>query len=485
MRYVVLLLALLVGWPAYAQAPFEKSGIADWTKPPRPTKEPTFKPPVAKRSRLRNGMALLLVENHALPIVSLRLVIPGAGAAYDPADQGGLASFTADLLDEGAGGLSAIAIAEEQDRLGASIRAAVDADAAYLAVSTLTKTLEPTLDLVTKILSQPTFAPADVARVKGDRLTSLALRRDRPREVARIVLEGALYGRTSPYGHPVTGVREQFETITVADIEAFYREHYNPAVATLIVVGDFDAKALRKKLDAGLGAWKQAGSKRPVRPLAQPAKLDKRLLLADRKDAAQSDIRIGLVGLARNDRRYYAFEVLASTLGGGFTSRLVQRLREQLGITYGAGAGMEYRVQRGPFVISTAIVTPETAKGIGEIVKMVDDLATRDVPAAELQKSKQNLIRALPSYFESNAATASAFAELVLHGLPDNWYATYAARIRRVTARDVRAAAKAVIPSRNLVFSVVGDMAKVRGELDKLGLGEPALFDLYGTPLAR
>jgi zinc protease len=464
-------------------APFDKSGIADWSKQPPPTKEPTFSPPVAKRAKLENGMALLLVENHALPIVSMTLIAPGAGAAADPAGKGGLASFTADLLDEGAGGLSAIAIAEEQDRLGASIGAGVDVDYAQLSVSTLTKTLEPTLDLVSKILTQPAFEQKEFDRVKGDRATSLEQRRDRPREVVALMLSAALYGLTSAYGHPITGVRETFKDLAVGDVQTFYKERWNPAAMTLVIVGDFDPKALRAKLDATLGAWKPAGAKRPLRPVVKPAKLSKRLLLADRKDAAQSDVRIGLVGLDRKDRRYYQFEVLSSTLGGGFTSRLTQRLREQLGITYGARAGMDYRVQRGPFVISTAIVTAETGRGLTEIFKMLDDLATNDVPAEELDKSKQNLIRALPSLFQTNASTAGAFADLAIFGLPDNWYRSYAANVRKVTAKDVKAAAKSLIPSKNMVISIVGDLGKIGPDLDKLNLGDAAMHDLYGMPV--
>jgi predicted Zn-dependent peptidase len=483
MRRLAVLALLLVATPALAQAPFDKSGIKDWTTPPKPTKEPTFNPPVVKRAKLANGMALLLVENHALPIVSLRMVVPGAGAATDPADKFGAASFTADILDEGAGGLSAIAIAEEQDRLGASIGAGVDSDAAYVSVSTLTKTLDPTLDLMTKIVTQPAFDTKEFDRVKNDRLTALELRRDRPREVARIMLDAALYGAGSAYGHPTTGQREQFKSMAIADLQAFYKEHWNPAASTLIVVGDFDAKALRRKLDAGIGVWKQPGAKKPSKVAAKPAKVDKRLLLVDRKEAAQSDIRVGLVGIDRKDKRYWAFEVMSSTLGGGFTSRLIQRLREQLGITYGAGAGMDYRLAAGPFVISTAIVTPATGQGLGEIVKMIDDLGTNDVPREELEKSKQNLIRALPAMFETNASTAAAFADLVLFGLPDNWYATYAAHIRTVTAKDVKAVARTIVPSKNLVISVVGDMSKVKGDIDKLGLGDAAMYDLYGMPI--
>ena len=478
------LLALFAALPASA-APFDKSGISDWTKAPAPGTEPAWKPPVAKRMKLANGMALLVIENHALPIVAMSLLVPGAGGAADPAGKGGLASFTADLLDEGTAGMSALAIAEEEDRLGARIGTGAGVDAATISISTLAKTLEPTLELATKLITQPAFDDNELARVKGDRVTSLDLRRDRPREVAGIVLSGALYGATTPYGHPAAGVREDFKTFTGEDVKAFYKAHYTPSAMTLVVAGDVAPAALKKLLDAGLGAWKPAGAKPPGKPVATPAKLASRLLLVDRPSAAQSDVRIGLVGPARKDPRYFAFEVLRTTLGDGFTSRLTQRLREQLGITYGAGAIMDWRLQPGPFVIATAIVTPETGKGVSEIIKIVDDLATNDVPAAELDKSKQNMIRALPSLFETNAATAGAFASLALHNLPDDWYARYADSVRKVTAKDVKAVAKALVPSNKLVFAVVGDLAKVRGDLDKLGLGAAALHDQYGMALKK
>ncbi len=468
MRSLLLIATLgIVASPAHAQAPFDKSPIKDWKAIPKPTKEPTFKPPVVKRSKLKNGMALLLVENHALPIVSMQLLVPGAGGAADPAAKAGVASFTADMLDEGAGGMSPIALSEETDRLGASITMAVDSDDAYVAVSTLTKTLDATLELVGKIVTQPTFDPKEFDRVRGDRMTSLELRRDRPREVARIMLDAALYGRDSAYGHPTGGTRETFKDIAIADLQTFYKEHWNPSVATLVVVGDFNAKALRAKLETTLGAWKQPGAKKPVKAVAKAQAVDKRLLLVDRKD-----------------KRYYAVEVLASTLGGGFTSRLNQRLREQLGITYGVRSSFEYRVATGPFVIGTAIVTKETGTGLSEITKMLDTLATTDVPPEELDKSKQNLIRALPAQFETNAATAASIADLVHLGLPDNWYAGYAAAIRRITAKDVKAAAK-VVPSKSMVFAIVGDLSKIKPDLDKLGLGAPLMHDLYGVPVAK
>jgi predicted Zn-dependent peptidase len=476
-----LLLLLIPALATAAPAPYDKSGIADWSKPPTAAAEPTFVPPVAKRIKLANGMAVLVIENHKLPIAAMELVVPNAGAAQDPSGKAGLAAFTADMLDEGAGGLTALALAQEQDRLGASIRVGADVDDASIRVSALAKNLDATLALFGKIAMQPAFDARELERVKGDRTTSLAQRSDRPREVAQIVTAAAIYGAGTAYGHATSGERADVASITAEDVERFYQAHWNPAAMTLVVAGDVDPAHLRTVLDASFGTWKPSTAK-AAKIVATPAKLAHRLLLVDRPDAKQSDVRLGMPGLGRRDSRYYAFEVMSTTMGGGFTSRLNQRLREQLGITYGIGAGMSWRVEGGTFGIQSAIVTKETGHGIAEILKIADDLTATDVPAAELEKSKQNLIRALPASFETNAGIASEFAELALYGLSDDWYARYADNVRKVTARDVRMAAK-LVPSGKLVVTVVGDMKVVRADLDKLGLGEPASYDGGGLPL--
>jgi predicted Zn-dependent peptidase len=346
---VVAVLALVLA-PA-AAAPFDKSGIADWTQLPVPGPEPAFHPPTARRFQLANGIALLVIEDHTLPIVAIDLVVPGAGTAADPKHKRGLAAFTADLLDEGAGSRTALELAQDEARLGARIAPRADADAARVSVSTLRTTLEPTLALVAQIVTQPMFAAGEFARVKSDLSTAIEQRRDRPPEVAAIVLNAALFGPEAAYGHPGAGTREDVKGLTLADVLAFYREHWSPAAMTLVVAGDVDAQDLKAKLDAGLGSWQPKGAKPPVAPIAAPAKLTRRLLVVDRAGAAQSDVRIGRIGPERNDGRYFAFEVLRTTLGGGFTSRITQRLREQLGIIYHAHANMVWRVAPGPFVI--------------------------------------------------------------------------------------------------------------------------------------
>lgn len=484
-KLVAAALALTIAVPVAVAAPWDKAVGVDWTKAPPVGPASKWKAPRAKRLKLANGMALLVVENHALPLVAMELHIPGAGSAADEAGKEGLAQFTADLLDEGAGGLGALELASQIDRLGASVTTYAGLDAAGVSVSGLTKTLDATVALMTKVVTAPAFDEKETVRVHGDRLTALKLRRDRPREVAAMVLSNVLYGRDTAYGHAGAGYPDVFEKLTVADARAFYEAHYNPKTMTLIVAGDVDADALQTQLDGALGAWKNAKAKAAKAAKAAPAKIGGHLVLVDRPAAEQSDVRIGVVGIKQTDRRYYAVEVLATVLGGSFTSRLNRRLREELAYTYGIRAGQSYPKETGPFLISSGIFTPNTVDGLEEILRIVGELATADVGADELTKAKQNLILELPQRFQTNAGTAEAYLDLVAHGLPDTWYDGYAAKVAKITAKDVRAVAKTLIPTKSLVFVVVGDMAALRTGLEGLGLAGVLEFDPDGNPVTK
>lgn len=466
--------------PAHA-APWEKAVGIDWTKPPASAKESAWKPPKAKRMKLANGMALLVIERHDLPLYAMELVIPGAGSAADGAGRAGLAELTADLLDEGAGGLSALELADQMERLGARIEPYADVDAATISVTGLVKTLDPTLELFAKVLTAPAFGDQDVERVHGDRLTHVELRRDRPREIAALLLGATLYGRDASYGHPGSGYADELKKLGAADAKAFYQANYHPASMTLVVAGDVDAKALKIKLDASIGAWKNASAKKPAATVAKPAALGARLILVDRPGAEQTDMRIGAAGIKKSHKHYYAAEVLSVALGGSFTSRLTHRLREELGYTYGIRTSFGMLREGGPFLISTGIFTPVTVDGVKEIIAITSDIATTDMGADELRKVKQNIIRELPQAFQTNEGTVSAFADLVIHGLPDAWYDSYAAKIGKVTAKQVRAAAEQLLDPKATVVVVVGDLATIRKGLEALGLGTVGEYDLDGN----
>ncbi len=463
-------------------APWEASGI-DWTRPPAAAPRARFAPPKPVRHLLPNGVQLLIVENRALPLFSASVVVLGAGSAYDPDGQGGLAAFTADLLDEGAAGLGALALGARLESLGATLDTGIAPDSARLELSGLARNLDASLHLLTEVLARPLFDAPEAARVHADLATDLALKPDRPREVASDLLIGRIYGCTSAYGHPADGTMASHAPLTVADARSFHARAYRPDRTTIIVAGDVNAAALTKLFARQLGTFGSA-SPQPAINAAPTVLLGRgpRLLLVDRPGAEQSDVRIGVAAIAPGDLREPALEVLANALGGSFTSRLNRRLREELAYTYGIRAGVGWRAGVSPFVISTSLFTPNTIAGLREILRIVGEVSAAELPKEELHKAKQNLVQQLPQSFQTNGATTGAFAELVRHGRPLDWYDGYAERIDAVTGAQVKDAAATLVPVGGLLFTVAGDLTALREGLNGLGLGRSALLGADGGP---
>jgi len=467
-------------------APWASAPVSDWVTPPPPATEASFVAPKAERFRLKNGLEVALVQRPALPLVALELIVLDAGFAADPPTQPGLADFTVDLLDESVGKgrrrQGALQIAEALEGEGAQLSSGVEADWASLSLSSLSRTLPASLKIFSQVLSAPNFDPADVKRVRDQRLDRLARRADRPRELAELVFAAALYGAGTPYGHPQDGSKQSLSHFDAKRARAFYSTHYLPEKMRLVIVGDLELAQAKALLEETLGGVHPKGQAKASPRLPAAIGQPPRLFLVDRPGAAQSDLRAGLVALSRGDARAPAFSVLATLLGGGFTSRLNQRLREELGYTYGARAGLRDRRGPGPFVISTALHTPHTVEGVAEILRMVGELSTTPVPEQELQKAKQYLIRGLPERFSTNLSTAATYAELWGHDLPFSWVEDYAAQVALVDAKSVLSLAQALIPERRLVFSLVGDASLLAPGLSKL-LGRPTMRDSEGLPL--
>lgn len=455
----------------------------DWSKQPALGAEPVFKIPVPMRFQLTNGLHVLAITNSKLPLIAMGLVVPGGGSANDPAGQAGLAAFTADLLDESAGKLGALQISELQDRLGSRISTGASVDAAFVEASCLTRTFDATLDLFATIVTQPTFDTTEAKRVHNDRLTNLKLRPDRPREIATILLNETLYGAQSGYGHATDGYVNEFEKLDSAAARSFYEAAWDPAKMTLVVAGDINPEELRSKLQARIGNWKRSDKMALKKLPSSPANSGTRLVLVDRPNAEQSDTHFGLVGIKRTDPKRAAFEVAVEVLGGGFTGRLTQRLREQLGYVYHAYSSIDFRREPGPFSVVAAFHTPKTVEGIKETIAMVRDLAENDVPENELRKTKQNMIRSLPLKFETNRGIVNAYKVVALEDLPLDWYDRWLKEISKVSATDVRDAAKELLPEKRLVFVLVGAVPVIRSGLEDLGLGPTKLYDLNGMPI--
>jgi predicted Zn-dependent peptidase len=470
------LLLLGLAAPAAAQP-------IDWSQPPPLGPEPTYTPPAPGVLALANGIPVWVVERRELPLVTVRLSLRRAGSTSDPAGKAGLAGYTADLLDEGAGGLGAVELAARLERLGTTLRTWAEEDAAYVEIGCLARNLQPSLALMAKVVTAPAFDAKEAARVREDRLIAVALRRDEPGAVAHLILEGALLGPQSPYGHPALGYAGELEQVTVDDAREFHARHYDASSSALLVAGDVDAAAVMKMLDAELGAWRGAP---PGADLSGGAPVRRgRLYVVDRGGAPQSHVLLGGVGIARSDPRAFALEVVANALGGTFSSRLIHRLREELGYTYDARLVGAYHRGTGLVVVDTSVVTPRTAAAIREIVRILADVRQRGLTADELKAAQQNLMRSLPQAFESVDGIAALYSDLAVTGLPPDWPAKYAARIAAVTGAEARAVARSLLDDKLLRLVVVGDMATVGRSLGELGFGRATTMDPDGVPVGK
>lgn len=451
--------------PAVTPAPLDWSAAGiDWTQPPPADAEVAFAPPLPTELRLSNGARVLVIENHRLPLVSVRIAIESAGARSD-GPLPGLAALTADLLDEGAGARTALELPEELERLGASLTVGAGADATEVTLDTLASTLAPSLALTADVLMRPRLTADDFARIKAERLADLALRVDQPTAIARLVFNRVVYGR-HPYAPPIEGEAATVGKIQAADVERFFRAHYGPAAATIVVVGDVTVADARGALEAALGRWKGKAT-RPRRPAA-PVAAAPTLAFIDRPGAPQSVVAIGRLGPDAADPAQAADDIVNTALGGSFASRLNSALREEKGYTYGVGSTFIRNQWAGTWRVFSQIRTDVTVPAIKEALAIIAATAAAPLPPDELAKTKALIIRGLPQGFETNAGIASAYLGLALDGRPLTYYRDLPAALAAVTGEAGQRAAAAAW--HDLTIVVVGDAAAIGADLATLGL---------------
>jgi predicted Zn-dependent peptidase len=267
--------------------------------------------------------------------------------------------------------------------------------------------------------------------------------------------------------------------MTTSDMKEFYSAHYRPNNATMIVVGDITLAEAKKALEAHLGSWK-SGDRAKRSMSSPPAIASTGLFLVDKPEAAQSEIRIGHSGVARNNPDYFALTVMNTILGGQFTSRINMNLRENKGYTYGARSGFPMYINGGSFVASGAVKSAVTDSSVIEFMKELRLIRDADVTAEELDFAKKSLILREPRNFETPGQVAGQLQNLVLYNLPDDYFATYVQNFEKVTLADVRRVAEKYIHPSAMNIVVVGDVAKVRDGLGRLGYGEPRLIGADG-----
>jgi zinc protease len=426
----------------------------------------SFRLPPSVSKTFSNGVRAYVMEYHELPLVDFQVVL-GAGAAHDPKGKEGLASLTAELLRKGTSKRSAKEIADTVDFVGGLLGGSADHDGTRVTAEFMAKDTDLALDLLSDLVMNPAFAPEEVDRQKSETVAELQAAKENPsllasRRFVELLFEG------HPYGHPTVGWESTVSKLTAQDVKAFHAEHAVPSNALVVAVGDFKTADMMSKLERAFGGWKGARRERAeIAPPEAPGR--SALYLIDKPDSTQSQVRIGAVGIRRKDPDYVTVQVANTILGGGFTSRLVEEIRVNRSLSYGASSRFYPLVQPGPFLVST-FTKNETTR---EIIEVAREILTRfhkeGATEEEVDKARKYLRGTFAIAHQSPDSMAEALAEIAFYGLPADTYDTYLDRLAKVTVEDVRRVARERFPLQNMVTVVLGEAKSVREQVDKLG----------------
>lgn len=447
----------------------------DLTKPPVLGPPPTLHLPPITTRQLPNGLKVVVVERHELPIADVILELRTGGEADAPGKIG-TAALTSAVLTEGTTSRNALQIADQAAFLGVRLNANSGWDQSTVSLHTPTAQLDSAMALLADVALHPAFPPADLERVRKVRLTALQQLRDRGPAIADRAFAFALYGDQHPYGRPLAGTEASVASITRDDLQRFYSAYYRPNNATLLVVGDVRPDDVERRAQALFGNWQRADVPGVTVSVPSVAK-GPTLILIDKPGAAQSSFRLGGIGAPRSTSDYFALQVLNTILGGSFTSRLNLNLRETHGYTYGASSGFSLRRGAGPFTAAAEIVTAKTDSALIEFTKELR--AIRDtVPTAELAKAKRYLQLGLPENFETTGSIAGQMLPLITYGIPLEFYDTAVQNIEAVTQADVQRVARQYVNPDNITVVVVGDRKVIEPGLRALKPGEIVVRDV-------
>jgi zinc protease len=442
---------------------------------PRPYHFPRF-----ERTTLENGLVLVVAPMPKLPIVTMML-LADAGAMAEDAMPDGVASLTARALVEGTTRTGAAELTERLERLGASVYAEGDWDAAVVGMSVLRSQLDAAVALFAEIVTSPAFPVREVERLKSERLAEILQLRAEPRGLADEIYGQALYAKGSRYARPERGSAGSVAQLSPTALTAFHAARFRPAGSTLIMTGDITAADAKTIAMRALGAWSGSAAS-AARVSDAPARTTRMLHLVDRPDAPQSEIRLGHVGLPRSHPDHFPAMLMNALLGGLFSSRINLNLRERHAYTYGAHSGFDWRRGAGPFVVSTAVQSDVTAAAVREILTEIDAIRTAPVTASELELATSYLAGVFPIKYETTDAVARALAAMEVFTLPADYFDTYRDKVRAVTAADVLDAAQRHLHPDAMQLVVVGDAAAARAPLEALNFGAISAYAPDGTP---
>jgi len=452
----LLLVSLLAG----AQTP-------DRSAPPALGKAKNLQLPAIQRFTLSNGLPVVLMEKHSVPLVQVNLLVQ-SGSFDDPAGKEGLASMAMDLLDEGAGEFTSLQLADEIEFLGAQIGTFSRAFTAEINCSAQVSKLDGALNLMSMIALKPTFAETELERLRKLRLNGLLQNYDEPNVISTRAFNKLIFDEAMPYGKASS--EASIKSYTKDDLHVFHKAHFVTGNSTLIIVGDVTKASITPLLEKYFSAYPSGAANKSVKPVPQQVK-GRAIYIVDKPGAAQSVIRIGRMGTSRSDAAYNDLVIMNTILGGSFASRLNTNLREEHGYSYGANSRFSFWPMASPFTAASSVQTDVTGPALGEFFVEFKKML-QPMPDADLNRGKNYEALGYAGGFETNSSIAGALGEMVVYKLPDTYFNTYVDQVLTVTKKGVEAAAKKYIVPDNMLIVIVGDRAKIEEGVKKVNLGK-------------
>jgi zinc protease len=448
----------------------EAQGMRTWPAedPPRPLPARPAKFPPYEIRKLPNGLQVVLVSHHEQPAVSARMIVR-AGAAQDPPGKLGLAMLTAALLDQGAGARSAAELADTIDFVGGILGSGAGTDLSYVNAVVMKDSLPLALDLIADVVRRPTFAADEIERQRQQAMSALKVAFEDPDNVASQVIDRLIYG-FHPYGLPGNGTPATLASLTRQDFVDFHKQYYVPNNALLAIVGDVTADEAMGGVEKALGDW-QPGTVPPSQ-MTEPPPATRRVIVVDRPDAVQTEIRVGQIGIPRKHTDYVALDQAVKILGGEGANRLQQVLRTQKSLTYGASADLEAYKVAGGIVAETDTRTNSTAEALRIVVDEIARLQRERVYEAELDGAQAYMVGQFPLTIETPDAIATQVLNQLFYELPLDDLQSYRERVLSVTPDDVQRIARTYFNPDRLAVVLVGNADAFVKDLAGVGFGQ-------------
>jgi zinc protease len=456
----------IMPFPQYATT----GSDADRTKLPETGTPPAAHFPKLERAELSNGLKIILAERKSIPVANFIMMVD-AGYASDEFSSPGTANMAMNMLDEGTKTMDALQLSDQLQILGATLNTGSNLDNSFISMSLLKANLDPSLDLFADVILNPSFPQKELDRLIKETVVRVQREKASPINMGLRVVPGLIYGKDHPYGKPFTGsgFESTITKLTRDDMVKFHQTWFKPNNATLVIVGDITMNEVKPKLEKLFSSWKKGDF--PKKEIKEVAYQDEPIIyIMDRPGSQSSIIFGGEPAPPYGDKDNVAIELMNDILGGMFTSRINMNLREDKHWSYGSGSFIPSARGQRPYIYYGIVQSDKTKESITEMMKEINQyVGEKPATDAEVQKVIEQNTLSLPGQWETNGRVANSLINMVSYGLADNYYDSYANKIKSLNREEIIDAAKRVVKPKDLIWVVVGDKSKIEAGIKTLG----------------